>query len=528
MNAHTTSKALDELRLALGDTAVLTDAASLVLFSQDIFAQSEVPPVAILQPRETSQVHALTRIAANHGIALVPRGGGMSYTSGYVPQGAPNYLVVDTSPMSSIVTIDAENMFVVVEAGCTWKALFEALTAKGLRTPFWGPLSGMVATVGGSVSQNAAFWGSGAHGSAADSVLGVEVVLANGDLLGTGALARSGSPAFFRHYGPDLTGLFIGDCGAFGVKTRVALRLVHEAAYTDSLSFTFDDYGAMLRALSEVSRRGLVSQCVGFDPFLVQLRGRRDSMSDDFRALTRVLKGSRSLMKGLKDAAGMALAGRGFLADVGFTLHTLIEARSENVARESAEEVRAIALAAKGKEIDNTIPKVMRSTPFGPLNGVLGPNAERWVPVHGVMAHSRAEAAYAGIIDVLASHEEQTRLHGVSAGTLFSAIGQQAVIIEPMLFWPDEIPSLQRSVVSDGTRARIPAREPAIEARKLVTQIRRDIIATVDQLGAAHMQVGRTYPYLASLDPQARAQIEAIANVLKRGGAANPGVLGLP
>lgn len=528
MNAVNPAAVLRILREALGVDAVITDPASLALASQDIFKQSDAAPIAVLRPSNASEVADAARIAAQHDVAIVPRGGGMSYTAGYLPATGTAHVVVDTRKLEKILTIDAENMVVIVESGCTWSSLYDALSAKGLRTPSWGPLSGLVATVGGGVSQNAAFWGSGANGTIADSVLGVEVVLANGDVLGTGALARSAGPAFFRHYGPDLTGLFIGDCGAFGVKTRIALRLVHAPTITENLSFSFDDYGAMLRTLSEVSRRGLAAQCVGFDPFIVQLRGRRDSMTDDFRALTRVLKTSRSLMRGLKDAAGMALAGRGFLDDVGFTLHTLIDASNESAARSMMQEIRTIAATANAKEIDSTIPKVMRATPFGPLNGVLGPNAERWVPVHGVVPHSRAEAAYAGIIDVLSSHEDQTREHAISAGTLFSAIGQQAVIIEPMLFWPDEIPPLQRSVVTDGMRARIPERAPALEARDLVARIRRDIVAKVGELGAAHMQVGRMYPYRSSLDEVAGARIDAIARELRRGGSPNPGVLGLP
>ena len=58
--------------------------------------------------------------------------------------------MVDTSSLNEILEINQQDMYVRVEAGCTWKALYEVLRPLGLRTPFWGPLSGIHATVGGS------------------------------------------------------------------------------------------------------------------------------------------------------------------------------------------------------------------------------------------------------------------------------------------------------------------------------------------------------------------------------------------
>jgi FAD/FMN-containing dehydrogenase len=74
--------------------------------------------------------------------------------------------------------------------------------AHGLRTPFWGTLSGIRATVGGSLSQNALFWGSGQYGTAIDSLLSLEVVLGDGTLVHTGSAAQINSTPFFRHFGP--------------------------------------------------------------------------------------------------------------------------------------------------------------------------------------------------------------------------------------------------------------------------------------------------------------------------------------
>ena len=156
------------------------------------------------------------RAAMSQGVAVVPRGGGMSYTKGYLPAKA-NSIVVDTRRMNAILELAPDDGYVTVEAGCTWAKLNEALEASGMRPGYWGPLSGVNATVGGALSQNSAFFGSALNGTVADSVLGVTVLLANGEIVTTGsepARARSPSPVG----GPDLTGMFLGDNGAFGIK----------------------------------------------------------------------------------------------------------------------------------------------------------------------------------------------------------------------------------------------------------------------------------------------------------------------
>ena len=92
--------------------------------------------------------------------------------------------------MNRVLEINADDMFVTVEAGCTWKELHAALDGTGLRTPYWGTLSGIHATVGGGVSQNSIFWGSGKHGTVVDSVVSMDVVIADGSVISTGSNAR--------------------------------------------------------------------------------------------------------------------------------------------------------------------------------------------------------------------------------------------------------------------------------------------------------------------------------------------------
>ena len=202
----------------LGEGAVLLDADSREIYGQDVSGDAGLVR-AVVRPGNTADLVEVVRFAGRHGLALVPRGGGMSYSSGYVCKQVP-VLCLDMAGMDAIKEINTEDMYVTVQAGCTWAKLHEALEPLGVRTPYWGTLSGIQATVGGSLSQNSLFWGSGRYGSAADSVVGLEVVLANGELLRTGAGAQVNAAPFFRHYGPDLTGLFTCDAGPWASRRR--------------------------------------------------------------------------------------------------------------------------------------------------------------------------------------------------------------------------------------------------------------------------------------------------------------------
>ena len=126
-----------------------TDPQQIALYSQDVFTVG--PPVcAIVRPRDAQEVQALVRACLERGTPIVTRGGGMSYTSGYLAS-APESVLVDMARMNEIVEVNLEDRYVTVEVGCSWQKLHEHLTPLGVRTPFWGTLSGRFATVGGGL-----------------------------------------------------------------------------------------------------------------------------------------------------------------------------------------------------------------------------------------------------------------------------------------------------------------------------------------------------------------------------------------
>ena len=145
-------EAISVLTAAIGKKYILTDQKSVEFYSMDVYRSFETP-IAVVQPGSVEELQEVVRVATGLGIAIVTRGGGASYTDGYLAT-TPKSITIDTSRLNKIVEINEEDMLVTVEPGVTWAEMAAALAEKNLRTPFWGPFSGLKATVGGSTSQN--------------------------------------------------------------------------------------------------------------------------------------------------------------------------------------------------------------------------------------------------------------------------------------------------------------------------------------------------------------------------------------
>lgn len=511
---------ISELRAS--GAQVLDDDVSLDYFAHDIYSRG-ADLAAVVRPANTEQLAAAVKASTSAGHPVVPRGGGMSYTGGYTQQQA-GAVLFDLVEMDRILDINEADMTVTVEAGCTWAQLYDTLRHKGLRTPMWGTLSGLKASIGGAMSQNGMFWGSGRHGSAALSCLSLEVVLADGTVMRTGS-------DFSRPYGPDLTGLFCGDTGALGIKATVTLRLVRESKCNAFASFVFDDDAGWLAASSEIERSEIATECFGFDPNLNALRMKRESLGADAKQLVGMMKkeagSGGGVLKAIKEGAKVVAAGRDFLKDAKFSLHVMAEGRIQAAADADIEVARAIIRQHGGREVENSIPKVVRANPFGPLNAMLGPDGERWAPIHGLLPHGNAQACYDAINALFDQYREEMDQLGIHIGTLVGNVGGQGIILEPCIYWPDSANPLIRDTVEDAHLKRLPKLQPNPQSREFTQKLKQGLVDLFFEHKAVHFQIGRTYRYRESLDPAADALLQSIKRQVDPRGLMNPGTLGL-
>jgi len=516
----------ERLRRIVGPAHLAADESTRRFFSEDLNASGELP-LAVVAPGTVEELCAAVAAVTAAGCAVVPRGGGMSYTDGYLPSRSAS-VSFDTRRLDRVVEVNAADRYVVVECGVTWKALNDALALQGLRTPYWGPLSGLKATVGGTVSQGSIFLGSGLHGAAQDSLLGLEVVLADGTLLRTGASAIANGAPFFRHYGPDLSGLFTGDCGALGVKARAVLRLIEAPAASRFLSFTFGDAASLYAAMAETARAGLAAECFAFDPGLQAVRMKRVSLAEDVKALGKVMKSAGGVLAGLQEGAKVVLAGRSFLKEGTFSAHFGIDGREEADAASRAAAARSIAVARGGVEVENTLPKVMRANPFMEVNSMVGPGGERWVPAHCAVPLSQAAALHAACEELFARHAQELERFDIDHGYLSCTIGGTGILVEPCLYWPDARPEFAERVLDPAYLAKLPRYPENLPARAAAMRIRAELAALFASVGGASFQIGKFYRYRDSQHASALALLGALKRELDPRGLMNPGVLGFP
>ncbi len=512
------------LKQQLGEDGLTDDSAKREFHSQDIWAKGHTAEF-VASPTSIEQLQAAVRTAHDRGISLNPRGGGYSYTKGYTPD-RDNVGILDMSKLNQVVEINTADMYVTVQAGVTWAQLYEALKPHNVRTPFWGPLSGIGSTIGGGLSQNNAFFGAGKYGTTGESVLSIAVVLADGTLVRTGTAGTKNGKPFWRYYGPDLTGLFCGDAGTLGYKAEITFRLIPLPKAEETASFEFESRDACAEAMTQMMREDIACEIFGFDPNLTKVRLARASLVSDAKALTNVIRGQGSLLKGLREGAKVALAGRGFMDKVDYSLHVCVEGRSATGVKEDIQVLKAIVKELGGKEIENSIPKIIRANPFGPMNNILGPQGERWVPIHGIVPASEGAETWAEIEAGFDKIRSELDGHDILTGYLITSLGTTGFLIEPVFIWPEEIWPIHEHTVGEEWLKKIKRHKANPDATAVVEKARQVVLDVFTKHAGAHFQIGRTYPYREHRDDATWALLEAIKTAVDDKGIVNPGALG--
>ena len=511
---------VQSLTQRIGADHVLTDDSERNFYAHDVFRGGELP-AAVVRPGTVEELQDIIRLAHESATPVITRGGGASYTDAY-RHIAPNGITIDTSRLTRI-EINESRATVTVEPGVTWAALREALAAKGFKTRFWGSYSGLFATVGGGMSMNAISHG---QGSAADAVLAFDIITGTGEMVRTGSAISAKAVPFFRHYGPDLTGLFTGDCGALGVKARITLALEAMPPAFATASFSFDTFEAMHAAFQATGLSGVVEENFGLSETLQQGQLGKADVGAKIDMAGAIMKNAGSVTEGLGKLAKMAISGDRAIAAATYAGHFIVEGTDAAEAKAKIALVKKLC-AEHGKEIPNSVPEVVRAMPFAPFHNVLGPKGERWVPIHTKLPHDQVVGFHNALLELWARERAVLDKYGIVTGGMFMAIGSTAFVYEPAFYWPDAQTVYHERIVDPDYRAGLPTYPANNEAEAEVTRIKALVVDLMHDHGGIHSQIGRTYPYARDHDPIHWSLLKSLKAQLDPKNILNPGVLGL-
>jgi glycolate oxidase subunit GlcD len=211
-----TEQSIKFLKQTVGDQYFISDPTELKSLGCDWTKIYQPNPVAAVLPRTREDISAILSHCSEHGIAVVPSGGRTGLAGGAVA--SQQELVISMTRMNSILDIDSTSLTAEVEAGVTTQALQEAVSAKGVFFPVDLAAKG-TSQIGGNIATNAGGLKLIRYGGMREQVLGLEVVLGNGDILDLNTSLRKNNTGY------DLKQLFIGSEGTLGIVTKATLKL---------------------------------------------------------------------------------------------------------------------------------------------------------------------------------------------------------------------------------------------------------------------------------------------------------------
>lgn len=235
--------AIAHLVSELGAARVFTKPEDLIPYSFDGTAMLQQLPAAVVFPESTAEVSSVLKCAAAAKTALVTRGAGTGLSGGSVP--SPGAFVLCLVRLNRILELDAKNLTILVEPGVTTLKVAEAAESAGLFYPP-DPGSMKVSTIGGNVAENSGGLRGLKYGITRDYVIGLEVVLADGEAV------WFGSKCVKDVAGYSMKDLFIGSEGTLGVITKILLKLLPQPQSRKTMLATFDRMESAAETVSAI------------------------------------------------------------------------------------------------------------------------------------------------------------------------------------------------------------------------------------------------------------------------------------
>lgn len=255
--ATATRSAELERRLAevVGSEHVLSDAGARYAYATDATPMHSGMPSCIVLPGSTDEVAAVLRTAAQFEVPVIPRGAGTNLSAGTVA--GHDELMLVLTRMDRLLELDVENLVAVCQPGLPTAKLGAAAEGHGLLYPP-DPGSRTTSTIGGNVAENAGGLRGLKYGVTRDYVLGLEAVLA------TGEVVRAGGKLVKNVAGYDLVRLLCGSEGTLAVLTELTLRLVPEPQASGVGLAYFRDLASAGRAVTRTLRSGVLPATLEF------------------------------------------------------------------------------------------------------------------------------------------------------------------------------------------------------------------------------------------------------------------------
>ena len=254
---------IDKLSRIVGPDRIRTEPEHLEEVCWDALSASRIhplkrpetaSPLCVVLPRSTAEVREIVQLANDEKVPMVPYGGGSGLMGGAITL-RPG-IVLDTRAMNRVLEIDKEAFTVRAQTGVVLESLENRLNQDDLMLGH-DPWTLPVATVGGAISTNSLGYRGGKYGSMGDEVLGLEVVIPNGEILTTRAVPKSST-------GISLNRLFIGGEGCFGVITEATLRVFPLPEARSLRAVRFTSFEAGFEAIQRIYGLGLRPSLMDF------------------------------------------------------------------------------------------------------------------------------------------------------------------------------------------------------------------------------------------------------------------------
>jgi glycolate oxidase len=241
-----------ELETIVGAGGVLSDPDELLVYESDGLTLFRALADFVVFPRSAEHVAALVKLANREGIPFVARGAGTGLSGGCLP--AEGGLVISLMRMNRVLQIDYDNQIAVVEPGLVNLHLSWAVGPHGYYyAP--DPSSQQACTIGGNIANNSGGPHTLKYGVTVNHVLGLEVVMPDGEIVWLGGSTR-------ETLGYDVAGVFVGSEGTFGIATKIVVRIMRKPQAVKTVLAVFDRVDHASAAVSAIIARGLVPAAV--------------------------------------------------------------------------------------------------------------------------------------------------------------------------------------------------------------------------------------------------------------------------